>query len=187
MTERASTLEFRKELGTARGPSWPFSRARRLGRLLRRSERGTAVVEFALVVAPLFLIVFGVLDFGRALNYYNDMTQLAGQGARAAAVNQNVNGTPADTSFQQALAAQEDSPELKGKVGVCIVATPTKVGDPVTVKTSYVFNFLSFLGARAGITSVTLSSTQTERAEVVPTAGPGYSSGNDIHNAKGTC
>jgi Flp pilus assembly protein TadG len=165
-------------------PSRPRSGGVRALQLLRRSERGTAVVEFAIIAFPLFLIIFGILDFGRALNYYNDMTQLAGQGARAAAVNQNVDGTPADASFQQKLADEKDSPELNGKVGVCIVASPTSVGDPVSVKTSYVFNFLSFLGARAGITSITLSSTQTERAEVVPAS---YSSGNDIHNASGSC
>src|SRR5262249_49943164 len=59
---------------------------------LFKNERGTAVVEFAVIALPLCLIIFGILDFGRALNYYNDVTQLAGQGARAAAVNENVDG-----------------------------------------------------------------------------------------------
>src|SRR5690349_9141530 len=62
-------------------------------RALRRDQCGTAVVEFALVAPILFLLVFGILDFGRALNYYNQMTQLAGQGARAAAVDNNPDGT----------------------------------------------------------------------------------------------
>jgi Flp pilus assembly protein TadG len=160
-------------------PCW-----RRLLGELKSGEGGTAVVEFAIVVIPLLLIVFGIIDFGRALNYYNDMTQLAGQGARAAAVNTNVDGSTANSAFQSKLAALADSPELKGKVGVCLVATPTNVGDPVTVKVSYVFNFLPFLGAKAGLGQVTLTSTQTERAESVP---PGYSSTNDIAPAGGTC
>jgi Flp pilus assembly protein TadG len=140
---------------------------RRLAGLLQRCERGTAVVEFAIVALPLFLIIFGILDFGRALNYYNDMTQLAGQGARAAAVNQNIDGTTADTTFQSKLAAENDSPELRGKVLVCIQSVPTAVGQPVTVTAKYTFHFNALI-ARI---PVTLSSTQTERSE---TATPSY-------------
>src|SRR6266853_249605 len=60
---------------------------------LRTREDGPAVVEFALIAPLLFLLVGGVIDFARALNYYNDLTQLAGQGARAAIVASNPDGT----------------------------------------------------------------------------------------------
>src|SRR6478752_3169405 len=64
---------------------------------LRDREEGQALVEYALLfalIAPiLFLLVFGIVEFGRALNYYNDLTQLAGQGARAAVVGRNPDGT----------------------------------------------------------------------------------------------
>jgi Flp pilus assembly protein TadG len=149
-------------------------------RALRLEQRGTALVEFALVAFPLFLILFGIIDFGRALNYYNDMTQLAGQGARFAAVNQEPCKTGqvsctagnATTSFQQDLAKWNDSPELKNKVMVCIKNNPatTTVGSPVTVKVSYTFHFLSLI---SGI-PITLTSTQTERSE---TSTPSYVQG----------
>jgi Flp pilus assembly protein TadG len=149
-------------------------------RVLRRDQRGTAVVEFALVALPLFLILFGIIDFGRALNYYNDMTQLAGQGARFAAVSQEPCNTgqagctpgSATGNFQQDLAAWNDSPELKGKVHVCIKNNPatTTIGSPVTVKVSYTFHFLSLI---SGI-PITLTSTQTERSE---TSTPSYAQG----------
>lgn len=170
MAKRAPGLETQTVLESPREPSRSFVGARRIARSLRFSERGTAVVEFGLVAMPLFLIIFGILDFGRALNYYNDMTQLAGQGARAAAVNQNIDGTVADSSFQAKLAAENDSPELNNKVQVCIQSAPSAVGDPVTVTANYRFHF------NAIITSIpiTLSSTQTERSE---TASPGYTSG----------
>src|SRR5690242_3027793 len=84
MVEGAPTLVVGKLPRRAAESSRPFFWLKRL----RRDQRGVAVVEFALVVGPLLLIVFGILDFGRALNYYNDVTQLAGQGARFAAVNQ---------------------------------------------------------------------------------------------------
>ena len=37
--------------------------------------------------------MFGIIEFGRILNGYNQLTQLAGQGARAATVNRNPDGT----------------------------------------------------------------------------------------------
>jgi Flp pilus assembly protein TadG len=178
MVEGAPTPVAGNKPGRASEPPRPSSFMKRL-----RDQRGTAVVEFGLVVTPLLLIVFGVIDFGRALNYYNDVTQLAGQGARAAAVNTDVDGAAGDQFFQSKLAAKVDSPELLGKVGVCITQMPTNVGDPVSVKVVYNFNFLSFLGVRAGLTTATLSSTQTERAEATPT----YSAGNNINPAGGTC
>jgi Flp pilus assembly protein TadG len=135
---------------------------------LQRDQRGTAVVEFALIAIPLCLIVLGILDFGRALNYYNDVTQLAGAGARAASVNTNIDGTVADGNFQADLAAQNDSPELKNKVQVCIQSVPTQVGQPVTVTVKYRFHFTALVAS----IPITLRASQSVRSEV---ANPGYS------------
>jgi Flp pilus assembly protein TadG len=126
-----------------------------------RSERGTAVVEFALVSLPLFLILFGILDFGRALNYYNDLTQLSGQGARAAAVNRNPDGGAADANFQTLLADDADSNELRSGIQVCITQVPTAAGDPVTVTTSYAFKFIPLVRK----VDLTLRASQTMRFE----------------------
>ena len=159
----------------------PERRPRPRGRLgaLHRDQRGTALVEFALLAPLLFLLLFGIVDFGRALDYYNQVTQLAGQGARAAVVNRNPDGTAitSGSSLQSQLVTQYTAqPELKKGIVVCITQVPTKVGDPVTVKVSYQFHFLPLIGAAASaLGGLTLSSTQTERAEVVP---PSYAAGN---------
>ena len=141
-------------------------------RAFRRDERGTALVEFALIAPFLFLLLFGIIDFGRALNYYNQVTQLAGQGARAAAVNRNPDGTAvtSGSSIQNQLATTYTAqPELKKGIAVCITQVPTSVGGPVTVKVSYQFHFLPFVAAAANaLGGLTLSATETERAEVVP-------------------
>lgn len=157
-----------------------MSKARSTRRFLG-SERGTAVVEFALVAPILFLLVFGILDFGRALNYYNDITQLAGQGARAAAVDRNPDGTAIGASTgtvdnadcggkNYSIQCQlknyyPTDKELKNGVHICIPSAPTAVGQPVTVHVTYQFNFT---GGFFGFTQINLSSTQTERAEAVP-------------------
>jgi Flp pilus assembly protein TadG len=144
---------------------------------LRRDQRGQALVEFALVAIPLFLVLFGVIDFARALNYYNDLTQLAGQGARAAAVNLNPDGTAASgKSIQQQVYNNLDSPEMKqagNHAEVCITlpnGTNTTTGDPVVVTTSYTFKFIPLVHP----VGIGLSSSQTERFEGVT---PSYSAG----------
>jgi len=148
-------------------------------RAFRRDQRGTALVEFALIAPFLFLILFGIIDFGRALNYYNQVTQLAGQGARAAAVNRMPDGSAitSGSALQNQLVNFTAQPELKKGEVVCIVSPlPTNVGDPVTVKVSYQFHFLPLIGAAgSALGGLTLSATETQRAEVVP---PSYATGN---------
>ena len=56
-----------------------------------RNRKGQALVELALSVMLLFLLVFGIVEFGRALFIYNTLNNAAREGARRAAV------TPATT------------------------------------------------------------------------------------------
>lgn len=44
------------------------------------------MVEFALVAPILVLVIFGILDFGRSIYYYNSVSQAVGEAARAAAL-----------------------------------------------------------------------------------------------------
>jgi Flp pilus assembly protein TadG len=152
-------------------------------RRLIRSERGTAVVEFALIATPLFLLVFGLVEFGRALNYYNDLTQLAGQGARAAIVSRNPDGTAVGTANADCGANNQTiqcqiaktyptDAELKNGISVCLgvldpttgminaPATTPAVGDPITMRTKFTFTPVTSF-----FPSITLTSTQTERLE----------------------
>jgi len=154
---------------------------------LRRDQRGTALVEFALIAPLLFLLIFGIVDFGRALDYYNQLTQLSGQGARAASVNRNPDSTALSSanhfSIQQQLATTYTTqPELKNGIVVCITHVPTGTEDYVTVKTSYHFKFLPLVGiAASAVGGLDLSSTQTERAEtpnVDTTGATTYQVGN---------
>jgi Flp pilus assembly protein TadG len=183
MNERASLPRLRREK-----PSRGLAGTRRLV----RSERGTAIVEFALIAPLLFFLVFGIIEFGRALNYYNDLTQLAGQGARAAIVTRNPDGTAVGTANSDCPANNQTiqcqiaktfptDAELKSGISVCLgtldtssgqISTPTTapaIGSPITVRTKFPFHFLtSLFGA-----SITLTSTQTERLEAAPTWGGG--------------
>jgi hypothetical protein len=138
------------------------------------SESGAALAEFALVLPILLILLFGMLDFGKAFNYWIDETHLANEGARWAVVNKN----PGSGSLQSYIQQQADTPELRS--GGPSVPTPleicisfpngsAEVGDPVHVTATATYNWLPFLGSRLGIAQTTLTGSSTMRLEAVPT------------------
>jgi Flp pilus assembly protein TadG len=143
-------------------------------------EAGVSLVEFALVLPLLLVLLLGVLDFGRAFNYWIDQTHLANEGARWAVVNKN----PGAGTLQEYIRQQGTTPELRnggtssvpGPLQVCISFPngTAQVGDPVLVTVSSTFNWLPFLGQRSGIAQTTLTASSTMRLEAVPTV---YSAG----------
>src|SRR5262249_13317235 len=144
-------------------------------RLRPTDESGTALVEFALVLPILLLILLGLLDFGKAFNYWNDETHLAAEGARWAVANSNPRGGGA--SLQQYIQQQADSSELRRIATVCIsfptnpdTGTSGHVGDPVSVTVKSTYTWLPFISARAGISPTTvIQGTATMRLEAPPT------------------
>lgn len=148
----------------------------------REGEAGTAVVEFALIVPVLLLIVFGILDFGRALNYLNDSTQLARSGARWAIVDKSFadldkwDGSPCTGSLQECIRDNGVTGELRDNATVCIEfggADPSdpQIGDPVKVTVDVEFAWLPFIGENGplGVASSTMRGSTVMRLEQRPT------------------
>ncbi len=54
-----------------------------------RDERGAAVVEFAIIFPLLIILLFGMVDFGRAFFLRNNLVAAAREGARLGAVATN--------------------------------------------------------------------------------------------------
>jgi Flp pilus assembly protein TadG len=132
-------------------------------------EKGTSLVEFALILPLLLLILFGVLDFGKAFNYWNDETHLAAEGARWAVVN----GNPGGATLQQYIREQADSAELRDNLQVCVdYPNGATVGNPVTVTLKHNYNWIAFLSAAkpgGGLTlPTTITGSATMRLEAIP-------------------
>ena len=51
-----------------------------------RRARGQSLVEFALVLMPLFLLILGIIQFGLIFNSYVTMTNAAREGARTGTI-----------------------------------------------------------------------------------------------------
>jgi Flp pilus assembly protein TadG len=151
-------------------------RALRRGNDRARSDDGVAIVEFALLLPVLALLLFGLLDFGKAFNYWIDETHLANEGARWAAVNKNPN---ASGTLQQYIRDQATTPELENG-GTASVATPlqvciefpagtSNVGDPVKVTVETTYHWLGLIADRISLTESTIRGQSTMRLEVPPT------------------
>lgn len=50
----------------------------------RKAQQSQALIEFALVSPVLLLLIFGIIDLGRAVFYYDTLNHAAREGARAA-------------------------------------------------------------------------------------------------------
>jgi Flp pilus assembly protein TadG len=139
-------------------------------------ESGAALVEFVLVLPLLLVLLFGTLDFGKAYNYWIDGTQLAHEGARFAAVNKNPGP---GASLQESIRDQADTPELRNggtasvpsALSVCIDFPngTSQIGDPVRVRVTTTYNFLSFLSSKTGIANKTIQADSIMRLEQPPT------------------
>lgn len=61
----------------------------------RRSERGAAAIEFALVVPLLVTLVFGMVDAGWAINRYSVLNNAVREGVRTASLGGDSNAVKA--------------------------------------------------------------------------------------------
>ena len=84
-------------------------------RRFRKSSRGQALVEFALVMPLLLILIIAVFEFGRAWNLHQTITDAAREGARKAVIANNtvtqdsvivaISGRVAASAFDPASAA----------------------------------------------------------------------------------
>jgi Flp pilus assembly protein TadG len=105
-----------------------------------RSEEGASMVEAALILPLLALLLFGLVEFGRAFNAQVTLTHAAREAVREYAINHD----PAAA----AAAAQAASPTLdSAQLGVA--TTPCVGGQQTSVTLTYPFNLaIPFLGSQ---------------------------------------
>jgi Flp pilus assembly protein TadG len=128
-------------------------------RLRAARDRGAAAVEFALVLVPLLLLVFGVIDFGRVYNEQVTLTSLAREGARlvsldagdAAAVKARlISAAPASLDLQPSQIEVTGCPAPSGIASVDDSATAT-----VVITARYTFSVAALAGFSDASVTVT--------------------------------
>lgn len=141
----------------------------------RRSARGAAIVEFALVVPIFLLLVMGIIDFGFAFNDYNSVRQGVREGARQIVVaDWDTDGCTTGSSSAKAACV------TKARIGLDTADTRVKIvlpesyepGDPVKVCAMYPFSSLTgmfgfALSGRAARSEITMRLEQIDDADPI--------------------
>jgi Flp pilus assembly protein TadG len=121
----------------------------------RDGEEGTGMVEFALVASVLFMLIFGIMDAGRALFAYDAVAQAARLGSRFAMVRGNScsglsGGCPASSNdIQTYLRSVEPGLNSSSLTATAVcsgggtLVAPCDVGVNVTVRVAYSFSFVT--------------------------------------------
>jgi Flp pilus assembly protein TadG len=135
-------------------------------------------VEFALVLPILLLVVLGIVDLGRAVNYWNGETSLANDAARIVSVGTLPSSGPCGTNNTSVTSIQTYmSCALQNQYGItpvasgnglqssglsyCVSVPSNSPGQPVTVKISGNYSWLPFLKFGGSTATSTISGSAT--------------------------
>ena len=124
-------------------------------------ESGAAAVELALVLPILLVLVFGIIDFGRAYNAKISLTQAAREGARVRALGAD---DAATASRVQLAAGFLPASSVSVAAGAPCPASPLP-SDVATVTAMSTFTYATPIGALVGFAAgpITLSGTGVMR------------------------
>jgi Flp pilus assembly protein TadG len=134
-----------------------------------RAERGQSLVEFAMVAPLVLVLLFAIVDFGRAFQSWITVTNAAREGARLAATG----ATQQDVVARVQTAASGLSPALAGNQ-ITVTNAQGTTGTSVTVRVSYPLQLITPLGSLLGLlggehgsvpNSFTIASTADMRLE----------------------
>ena len=90
------------------------------------------MVEFAIILPVLLLLVFGIIEFGRAHNTQLTLTHAAREGVRTYAITQDA---------AQGQSTAEISATTLDPAQMTVTVTPCVLGDPTTMTVQYPFQF----------------------------------------------
>jgi Flp pilus assembly protein TadG len=122
---------------------------RRSARARLSSQVGAAAVEFALVAVLLFMLIFGIIEFGFAFHAWDATSNAAREGARVGAVNPNVATIEArvraasDFLDQSKLTVTIQCQRGGGGWGACGASSTWLEGDLVRVTVDYAHDYMT--------------------------------------------
>ncbi|MGI9427665.1 MAG: TadE/TadG family type IV pilus assembly protein [Bythopirellula sp.] len=124
-------------------------------------RRGVAAVEFAIVAPIFFMLVFGCIEFGRALMVQQILTNASRVGARQA-----ITLNASESAVVSAASSYASSTSVPG-VNVSVSPSPgsAKAGDMVSVTVAVPFNNISWIPAPWFMGGATLDATSVMRKE----------------------
>jgi Flp pilus assembly protein TadG len=143
-----------REPGTA-----PVPRRKRGWLRLRKArsngERGQSLVEFSLILPVFLLLLFAMVDYGRAYYSWLVVTNAAREGARASAVRSDTAtvNSKVYSSFCSTWPSTSNCGLEPGKVSVVPSNVQGTRGTETTVKVTYNFSFVTPIGGIVSLVS----------------------------------
>jgi Flp pilus assembly protein TadG len=132
----------------------------------RRKRQGAAAVEFAIVAPVFFLMIFGMIEFGRAVMVKQVLTNASREGARLAVLDGSTVST-VKTKVASYMSGAGIPGSTSADVDVPTDPTTAKYGDPITVTVHVPYNRVSWLPVPIYLGSKTLTATTVMRRETV--------------------
>jgi Flp pilus assembly protein TadG len=135
-------------------------------RSYRRNRRAAAAVEFALVAPLFFLLILGMIEYGRMVMVQQVITNASREGARQAVLD-GATTAQIQTLVNDYLTMGQISPASATVTVAPSPPTDAGFGDPVTVTVAIPFNQVSWLPSPMYLGGKTLSATTVMRRESV--------------------
>ncbi len=135
-------------------------------RTCRRNRQGAAAVEFAVVAPLFFLMVFGMIEFGRAIMVQQILTNAVREGARVAVLD---SPTPTAGPVASTVTTYLRNAGISGATVTISPAEPTTAGygAPVTVSVQVPYRNVSWLPPILLGSNTTLRASTVMRRETV--------------------
>ena len=120
-----------------------------------RRERGATMAEFAVISVVFFMIIFGIIEFGRLFYTHNALTDAARRGARYAVLHENKNADKecvkkivvfGETHVNPSTCIENGPPLINGLTTDNVIVTyttgayGTNMGTATVEITNYTFN-----------------------------------------------
>jgi hypothetical protein len=136
--------------------------------ICRKQRRGAAAVEFAIVAPVFFVLVFGMIEYGRMVMVQQVLTNASREGARVGVLDPPTG----QMSLPQVTTTINNYLTSAGITGATITTTPSEpstaaYGQSVTVKVSVPFSKVSWLPTPIWLGGKTLSASTVMRRETV--------------------
>ncbi len=125
-------------------------------------QKGVAAVELALIMVPMLILCFGIVEVGRALYYYDGLVK-ATRGAARYLTQQDLNNT---TSYNAAVAIAE-SLAICGKK-ICAASDPKLVPGLNNPSQVTVTSYPTVLTGAGSVSLVTLTISGVQFASFLP-------------------
>jgi Flp pilus assembly protein TadG len=135
-------------------------------RLFRRNRRAAAAVEFAIVAPVFFLLIFGMIEYGRMVMVQQVITNASREGARLAVLD-GATFDEIEEQVEEYLTSASIDPTNAVVEVLPDPPTSAAFGEPITVTVSIPFSEVSWLPSPMYLGGKTLTANTVMRRESI--------------------